>query len=578
MKTLLRLLRFVLPSFGWVLLSVLLGALTIASGIGLLAASAWIISAAALQPSIAVLQIAIVAVRFFGIARGVFRYLERLISHNTTFRLLGHIRLWLYHAIEPLVPAGLAHQRSGDLLARLVADIESLENFYIRSLAPPLVAVLIILGASLWIGSFVPSLGLVLVGFLLLSGVGLTALSLQLGCRPGSMLVESQAELRTRIVDGIQGLPDLLLYDGLDAYLQQIHLSENKFHCAQRRMTHIASIQSFLATLLTHLCVLVLLVLSIPLVNIGRLDGVFLAVILLGALSAFESVQGLPQAAQYLQANLVAARRLFEIADTTPIVPLGGKALPACSRVGLTVRGLTFAYASGAPVLQDISFELTPGRHVAVVGPSGAGKSTLMSLLLRFWDFHRGRILLNGQDIRCFDPQELRGCFSACMQGSYLFNTSLRENLLLANPRADGAQLQCVLEGVDLADFAASLPQGLDTHVGEHGQQLSGGECQRVALARGLLKDAPLHLFDEPTANLDVHTERRVIAACLRLLQDHSMLWVTHRLVGLEAMDEILVLDAGRLVQRGKHADLVQVDGLYKLMWEFQNRLLLETR
>jgi ABC-type multidrug transport system fused ATPase/permease subunit len=237
---------------------------------------------------------------------------------------------------------------------------------------------------------------------------------------------------------------------------------------------------------------------------------------------------------------------------------------------------MAFGYARGTPVLEDVSFDLPPGKHLALVGPSGAGKSTLANLLLRFWDFHAGSILLGGADIRRYDPEAVRSCFSVVTQSTYLFNASLRENLLLARPEADEEQLQQALAGALLAGFTASLPQGLETPAGEQGLQISAGERQRLALARLLLKGAPVFLFDEPTANLDTLTERQVIEACFRLLKDKSVLWITHRLVGLEAMDEILVLESGCIVQRGTHADLVQADGLYRRMWELQNRVLLE--
>jgi ATP-binding cassette subfamily C protein CydC len=275
MTDLRRLLSFVLPVWPRVLLAVLLGALTIGASIGLLGTSAYLISYAALGPALGALQIAIVGVRFFGIARGVFRYLERLVSHDTTFRLLGRIRVWFYNAIEPLAPAGLASHRTGDLLTRAISDIETLENFYVRVLAPPLVAIVVVLGTSLWIGTFDPRLAFALSGFLLLVGVALTALTLILGRGPGQTLIESRARLRSDLVDGLQGLPDLLAYDGIDAHLRRIRSAESDLHHAQRRMALIGSGQSALNSLLTNLGVLVMLILSIPLVNSGRVDGIY---------------------------------------------------------------------------------------------------------------------------------------------------------------------------------------------------------------------------------------------------------------------------------------------------------------
>jgi len=427
------------------------GALTVGASIGMLATSAYLISAAALHPSIAELEVAIVGVRFFGISRGVFRYLERLASHNTTFRLLGHIRVWFYRAIEPLAPARLVGQRSGDLLARASADIETLENFYVRALAPPLVALVVIVGMSFFMRVFYPALATVLLAFLLLIGLGLALLTLGLGRAPGRTLVESCARLRADLVDGLQGLPDLLAYGGVEAHLNRVHFAETEFQRAQRKMAHITGLQSALNSLLTNLGVWLVLVLGILLVSAGKMDGVYLAVVVLAALASFEAVQGLPQASQFLESNLQAARRLFEIANAAPAVVDPPAPLLPPHDVALLVRDLCFAYpaltpfpspnpstlltpacpvpsactcgaSTGRPgrggtgvgrargrevrddgyILKNISFDLPVGKYLAIVGPSGAGKTTLLNLLLRFWDFNTGEIILGGNDIRQF--------------------------------------------------------------------------------------------------------------------------------------------------------------------------------
>ncbi len=579
MKTFARLLTFVLPAWKWVLAAVALGALTIGASIGLLATSAYLISAAALHPSIAELQVAIVGVRFFGISRGIFRYMERLVSHNTTFRLLGRIRVWFYRAIEPLAPARLASRRSGDLLSRLIADIETLENFYVRVLAPPLVAVVVTLGMSFLMGAFDPQLALILLAFLLLIGVGLTALTLGLGRAHGQLLVESRSRLRADLVDGIQGLPDLLAYEQVESHWQRIQASETAFYRAQRRMAHLTGLQTGLNSLLTGLGVWLVLLLAIPLVSGGQMDGVYLAVVILAAMASFEAVQGLPNAAQYLESNLQAAGRLFEMADTPPAVTDPGQPAELPQKFDIAIRNLRFTYpGESRPVMDGIQLDLPPGSHVALVGPSGAGKTTLVNLLLRFWDVSGDEIILSGRDIRDYRQEDVRGCFSVVSQYTYLFNASLRENLLLARPLATQDEITEACKQVQLHEFIQSLPKGYETYVGERGVQLSGGERQRIALARALLKNAPVVIFDEPTANLDTITEQRVIAAIHRSMQNRSLLWITHRLVGMEGMDEILVMDSGHIVQRGTHAELVAQDGLYRHLWELQNRVLLNER
>jgi len=576
MKTLQRLLGFVLPAWRWLVLSVGLGSLTIASSIALLATSAYLISAAALHPSIAELQVAIVGVRFFGLSRGIFRYLERLSSHETTFRLLGRLRVWFYDALEPLAPAGLGGERSGDLLSRFLADIETLENFYVRVLAPPLVALVVVIGSGLFMAGFDVRLSSIFLVTLLLVGVGLTWVSLALGRGPGQVLVEAKANLQADLVDTLQGLPDLLVYDGLPAHLERIQNRQSVLQKAQHRMAGISAMQSASNQLLTGLGTWLVLVMGILLVNSGQLSGVYLAVIVLAAMASFEAVQGLPLAAQYLESNLQAAGRLFTIADTPPAV----QDLPGSETIigtpDLSIKDLFFAYPESpvnTPSLTDIQFDLPPGKHIAILGESGSGKSTLFQLLLRFWEMDTGQIMLGGRDVHQYTQESVRNCFSVMPQNNYLFNTSLRENLLVANPFADPQQIEQALKTVCLDEFITSLPLGLDTLVGQHGLQISGGERQRLGLARLLLKPASIYLLDEPTAQMDTRLEGHIIGNLQTALESYSLLWITQRLVGLEWMDEILVMQAGRILQRGRHADLIQTDGLYQRMWEAQTGL-----
>lgn len=585
MKSLFRLASFLFPFWPQVLLSVLLGALTIGSSIALMSTSAWLISTAAIAVSVAELGVSVVSTRLFGISRAVFRYLERLASHSLTFRILARLRVWFYQAIEPLAPARLTSARSGDLLSRVIADVETLDNIFVRVLAPPLVAAVIVLGMAVFMGSFDPSLGFVITVFLLAIGVGLTAFSLLLNRRLGRRLVESRSVLRADLVDAVQGLPDLIAFGQEKAYLDRIKASGRGFSSVQIRMAHLNGLQSGLNSLLTGLGVWVMLFLAIPLVSSGKIEGVYLAVIVLGSMASFEAVQNLPQAAQLLEANIQSARRLFEIADQTPAVADPAEPLPQPASADLRVNNTSFAYpvGEGEPdgiratqsplVLENISFTLPPGKKLALVGPSGAGKSTLANLLMRFWDAEG--ITLDGQDIRAYKQVDTRRMFSLVSQNTYLFNASLRENLLLARPWAAQEDIEAACKSAQLHDFVVSLPNGYETLVGERGLQLSGGERQRVAIARALLKNTPIFIFDEPTANLDAATERKLVETLQSVMEHHSVLWITHRLVGLEAMDEILVLENGKIVQRGTQAELLARDGLYKKIWDLQNRALL---
>jgi thiol reductant ABC exporter CydC subunit len=595
MKTFFRLLSFVKPFWPQVLLSVLLGALTISASISLMSTSAYLISVAALHPGMDAISVAVVGVRFFGISRGVFRYLERLASHSLTFRVLAKLRVWFYQAIEPLAPARLVSARSGDLLNRIMSDVETLDNLYVRVLAPPLVAMVVVLGMVIFMGAFSPLLGIVIFGFLLAVGLGLTILTLALNQKPGRILTDERARLRADLVDSVQGLPDLVAFGQEKTYLAKIQATGGRFSSIQTRLARLNGFQAGLNSLLTGLGVWCLLYLSIPLVTDGAVKGVHLAVIILGAMASFEAVQNLPQAAQLFEANLQSARRLFEIADAEPVVKPPAEPLPRPASADLQVLSLSFAYEPsprrtqsdikenlGSPscdlvpfVVKDIDFDLPAGKKLAIVGPSGAGKSTIVNLLMRFWEFSEGEILLDGQDLRAYTPVDARRMFSLVSQGTYLFNASLRENLLLARPWATPGEIETICAQAELHDFVTSLPNGYETLVGERGVQFSGGERQRVAIARALLKDAPLFIFDEPTANLDPTTERRLVKTLQRVTKEKSVLWITHRLIGLERMDEIIVMNQGRIVERGTQAELLVQEGLYKKLWDLQNRALI---
>lgn len=578
-----QLLTFLNGSWAQVALSVLLGALTVCASIGLLGASAWLISAAALHPSIADLQVAIVGVRFFGLSRGVFRYLERLTSHGVTFRLLARLRAWFYETLEPLAPARLLERRAGDLLSRIVADVEMLENFYVRAVAPPLTALLVSAIVCSFLGSIHPAPALTLLSLLLAQGLILPLLTRILSRSPGQMLVLSRAALHTQIVDGIQGLADLLAYDRAPDRILQLRLSEEKYARAQKNMTWVSALQSGLSVLLSNLGLWAVTAVSIPLVSSGLLDGVLLASLALIALAAFEAVQPLPLAAQTLSVSLEAGRRLFEIVETKPAVVDSPSIVARQTTIadsikenqpGLRLRGLTFTYPNAtSPALCDLSFDLPEGSSIAIVGPSGAGKSTLINLLMRFWDYQGGEIFLDGKPLRDYAQNEIRHQFAILQQNTYLFNASIRENLRLARPQAGHEEIEQAARLAQIHDFIVSLPHGYDTLIGEQGLRLSGGERQRLGLARALLRGSRFLVLDEPTAHLDALIERQVVESILRVMSERSVILITHRLVGLEHFEQILVLKNGHVVARGRHTELMQQEGLYRRMLELQSRV-----
>ncbi len=562
------LLKALRPFWPQVALSVLVGAAAIAGGIGLLGTSAWLIATAALHPSIAALQVAIVGVRFFGLTRGGFRYLERLISHDLNFRLLARLRVAFYAALEPLAPAHLWRGRSGDLLNRAIADIETLQEFYIRAVAPPLTALIVVTGYCAFVGTFAPAVALLLTAIFIVSGIALPFLLYRLGLKPGARLLAARAELAAGTVDGVQGMADLLAFNQEEAYLQRLRKARTELNAAQAAQTRLTAWHEALAVWLPALTITLTLILAIPAVRAGRLDGVMLAVLALSIPAVFEATAPLLQAAQQLGSSLAAAQRLLDWMEIPPAViePPAMPPLPLTPNhpPELRVRNLTFRYAPDLPpALENIDFTLQPGKQITLVGPSGAGKSTLVHLLLRFWDYSDGEIELGGRPLREYDRAALSRLIGVVSQSTYLFAGTIRENLRLARPEADDAALIAAAQRAQLHEFILGLPDGYDTWIGESGLRLSGGERQRLAVARALLQDAPLLILDEATANLDPGTERQLLQALEPLTAGRSTIRITHRLVGLESQDEILVLKNGRIVERGTQAELMEQQGFY---------------
>lgn len=576
--TVFRLLQFLEGSWNQVALSVLLGALTVGANVALMGTSSWLIAAAALHPSIAELEVAIVGVRFFGISRAVFRYLERLVSHNVTFRLLARLRVWFYERLEPLAPARLMEYRAGDLLARVIADVNMLENLYVRVIAPPLTAIIVAFFASFFLASFDARLGYALFGFMLGLGLLLPLLAQSLSRTPGSDLVARRAELNARLVDGIQGLPDILAFGRAADHQRAIDNLSLAVSQAQRRLALVTGINSGMSVLLTNMGLWTILALAIPLVSTGKIEGVMLGALSLITLASFEAVTPLPLAAQMWESTRASAKRLFEIVDARPAVsdqlPATGDQ-PQITNYDLRVTNLSFTYPTQQVLaLQNISFDLQTGKSLAIVGPSGAGKSTLVNLLLRFWEYSQGEIELDDRPLHEYTQEQVRQKIAVVSQSSYFFNASILQNLKLARSTAGRPEIEEALRKAQIHELVASMPKGCDTLIGEQGVRLSGGERQRLAIARAILKDTPILILDEPTANLDPLTEQQVLNTLFETMQGRTTLLITHRLIGLEHFNEILVMDHGRIVERGTHAGLLAQNNLYRRLWSLQNRIL----
>ena len=554
-------------------LALALGLLTVVTNTGLLALASYVIAAAALHPSLIALSVPLALVRIAGVGRAFARYGERLASHDVTFRLLARLRGRFYARLAPLLPARLLHFRSGDLLARMVEDVEELENVYGRVFTPLAVAALTIALVGVALRSFDPTLAMVAVGVLLVAGVGVPTLALVLGRATGRRQIALRAKRQAALIDGVQGLADLLAYGRGADQAARIAILDRQLGAANRRAALVEGTQGALGEALTFGALALILALAIPTAASGRFGAVYLAAIAMIVLGAFEAITPLGHAFAALGRSLTASGRIFDVIDAEPAVadPPQPRPLTLTTPPALAFSGVTFGYApDGPPALRDIDFTVAPRARVAIVGPSGAGKSTLVRLILRFWEPTAGTIRLAGHDLRDYAQEDVRRTLATVAQDGYLFGDTLRNNLLLARSDAPDDLLVAALNRAGLADLLHQLPHGLDTWLGEHGLRLSGGERQRVILARALLRDAPLLILDEPTANLDPATEAALLATLHAEAAGRTTLLITHRLVQMARFDLILVLDGGRIVARGTHDELLARGGLYRDLYRQQ--------
>ncbi|WP_415947635.1 thiol reductant ABC exporter subunit CydD [Streptomyces sp. KLOTTS4A1] len=555
---------------GRLLLGLLLGSLALGSAVGLMATSGWLISKASLQPPVLHLMVAVTATRAFGIGRAVFRYAERLVTHDAVLRMLADTRVAVYRRLERLAPAGLRTTRRGDLLARLVGDVDALQDYWLRWLLPAGAALLVGVVAAGFTAWLLPEAGALLAAGLLLAGVGVPWLSGLVARRAERRLAPARGVLATRVADLLTGTAELTVAGALRARTDKARHTDAELTRIASRAAGATALGAGLTALICGLTVVAAGAVGVAAVGEGRLSGVALAVVVLTPLAAFEAVTGLPLAVQYRQRVRRSAERVYEVLDAPE--PVHEPATPApvpADPFPLELRGITARHpGQDRDALSGIGLSLRQGRRIAVVGPSGSGKTTLAQVLLRFLDAADGTYTLGGIDAYGLESDGVRRLVGLCAQDAHLFDSSVRENLRLARPEATDAELREALGRARLLAWADSLPEGLDTLVGEHGARLSGGQRQRLALARALLARFPVLVLDEPAEHLDLPTADALTADLLAATEGTATVLITHRLAGLEAVDEVLVLDGGRVVQQGPYAELVEAEGPLRAMWE----------
>ena len=529
--------------------SILTASLAVGFGVALMTSAGYLISRAAEQPPILSLTVVIVAVRFFGLARPLARYCERLVSHDAALRTLATIRSRFYERIEPLAPAQLREYRSGELLARMVGDVDALQSLYVRGLGPPIVALLVGAASVAVAAAVLPAAGAILALGLLLAGLVVPLAGSALSRAASRRQAGVRGQLTAELVEVLRGAPELVAYGREEETLRRVQAADRELARLARRDALAAGLADALSILVVGATVAGVLAVAVAAHETAGLDRVLVATLALLALASFDAVAPLPVAARELFGSLAAGRRVLDLTDRQAEILDPAVPAPAPSRSDVvSLEGVTARYeAAQEPALSGFDLRLEPGRRIALVGPSGAGKTTVVNLLLRFLDPEEGRFMIAGRDAREYRQEDIRALFALAGQDAHVFNSTIRANLAVGAPDANDDELWAALQRAQLAGWAHSLALGLDTVVGEEGTQLSGGQRQRLTLARALLSEAPVLILDEPTAHLDPETAQALMDDVFEAAGERTVLLITHRPEGLEQVNEVVTLPSHRV-------------------------------
>lgn len=549
---LLRLLAMARPLRGRLLLAVAAGAAATGCGVALLAVSGFLLAKASQHGVILTISVAVVAVRALSIGRGVSRYLERLASHDVAFRVLAEVRVATWRRLAALTPSGLSEFRSGDLLARLISDVDATQDLFVRCVTPVLAAVLVGGAAVTACLLILAPAAAALAAGLLAAGIGVPAAGAAVARRAARASAPARGQLAATVAELLDGAAELQAFGAQEDALGRADAADRELTQLSCRTAVASGIGTGLMTLASGLTLWAVLLLGVTVTGGGALTRVPLAVLTLTALASFEAVTALPAAAIQLGQARVSAARIAQVADTPDPVrePRHPRELPP-GPYTITLSDVTVRYdPAGLPALDKVSLTLPPGQRVALIGANGAGKSTLAAVLLRFCELSSGTAQLNGHDLADYAADDVRSVIGACPQDPYLFDATIADNLRLARPGATDEELEAAAARARLLPWIRSLPRGWDTKVGSRGAAVSGGERQRLALARAFLADPAVLILDEPTSHLDPDARRALTADLLRATQGRSVLLITHEPDGLEQADQVIVLDHGRVIEQ----------------------------
>lgn len=556
-------------------LGVVLAIITLLASIGLLTLSGWFLAASSVAGFAGLYSfnymLPAAGVRGAAITRTAARYFERLVSHDGTFRVLQHLRVFTFSKLLPLSPAGLSGYRKGDLLNRLVADVDTLDHLYLRVISPLFGALVVILTVTVGLSWLDWHLAMILGGLMLMTLLLLPPLFYRAGKPAGIALTSLRGQYRSQLTDWLQAQAELALYGAAQLFRNNLDDTETRWMAAQKSQASLMGISQGLLILITGFTVVLILWLSAGGVGMETQPGAFIALFVFCALAAFEALAPVSGAFLHLGQVMASATRVSEVINQQPAVRFATNQRQSTEGVSLSVKDLSFSYGDNSPALDSFSLDVAKGEHVALLGRTGCGKSTLLQLLTRAWDAKSGTLLLNGQPISQWDEASLRASTSVVTQRVHLFSNTLRENLLLAAPESSDEQLVAILQQVGLSALLDD-DQALNAWLGEGGRQLSGGELRRLGLARALLHGGDLLLLDEPTEGLDAETEKQILALLHKVAENKTMIMVTHRLQGLQHFNKICIMDSGRIIEQGNHVELISKHGRY---WYFHQRFAL---
>ena len=566
MKTLLPYLALYRRHWFRLSLGIILAIVTLLASIGLLTLSGWFLAASAVA-GIAGLysfnyMLPAAGVRGAAIFRTAGRYAERLVSHDATFRVLAHLRVFTFTKIMPLSPGGIASFRQADLLNRLVADVDTLDHLYLRVISPLVSALVVILLVTFGLSFLDVKLALTLGAIMLVLMLLLPVIFYRAGKPAGRELTALRSDYRMQLTSWLQGQSELVVFGAQPRFRQQLNDIERRWMLRQQQQAKLTGLSQAMVIAAAGLTVTLMLWLAAGGISQFPQPGALIALFVFTPLAAFEALGPVAAAFQHLGQVIASAQRVSQIIDQPADVTFPTQGPVAAEHVSLSLQNVNFTYpGQPLPVLKNVTLDVRAGEHIALLGQTGCGKSTLLQLLTRGWDITSGTLEINGHAIGAYDEATLRKMITVVSQRAHVFNTTLRENLRMASPNCTDEQIAEVLRQVDLHVLLEN--EGLNAWLGEGGRQLSGGEQRRIGLARALLHDAPLWLLDEPTEGLDAETEQHILALLHKHCQNKTLLLVTHRLHGLETFDRICVMEEGQIVEQGDHPSLIAAQGRY---------------